>query len=661
MKKRYDELVEIINEANYNYHTLDKPTITDQEYDKYLRELYVLEEKHPELKIDNSPTNRAGGQVLEGFDKVEHKVPMLSLSNVFNEEELISFDNRIKKAGIENPAYICELKIDGLSFALHYEKGRLVTATTRGDGQVGENITNNVMTIKTVPLVLKEPIDIEVRGEIFMGKDVFIELNKKRVENGEQAFQNPRNAAAGSVRQLDSKVTSQRKLDCFIYHIPNAIDLGIKTQEEALSYLEKLGFKVSENNKRANNISDVISYINKSNELKETLNYEIDGVVVKLNSFADQEKLGFNARTPKWASSYKYPAQDTYTKLLDIIFTVGRTGQITPNAVLEPVLVQGSTIQRATLHNEDYIIEKNLKIGDIVSVRKAADVIPEVSGVLLERRDGSQKDFEMITDCPICSTQLIKRQGQVDHFCPNPNCEGRGIGSLVHFASRGAMNIDGLGERIIEILFSSNYLRKFSDIYKLNINRQELIELAGFGEKSIDKLLKAIENSKENSLERLLFGLGIANVGEKTAKILAQEYNNLDNLIKASADDLIKINDIGDIIAKSIVDYFADSENLAEIEALKAAGLCFDYLGVKTASEGLAGKTFVVTGSLDKYTRGEIHDLIEAHGAKTSSTVSKKTSYVIAGLEAGSKLEKAKQLNVPILSEEDFEIMMKDI
>lgn len=655
MKNRYEELIKIINEANYHYHTLDNPQISDQEYDKYLRELYLLEEKNPELRDPNSPTSRAGGMILDDFEKVVHTVPMLSLSNVFNEDEIISFDNRIKKSGIYNPFYICELKIDGLSFSIHYEKGKLVKAATRGDGEVGEDITNNVKTIKTVPLQLNEAIDIEVRGEIYMSKKTFEDLNVEREKEGIPLFQNPRNAAAGSVRQLDSKMASKRKLDCWIYHLPNAREYGIKTQEEALSFLKKLGFKVNDKNLLAKDIDEVIIFIAKATELRKTLEYEIDGVVIKLNNLSDQESLGFTARTPKWATSYKFPAQDSYTKLIDIIFTVGRTGQITPNAVLEPVLVQGSTIRRATLHNENFILEKGLKIGDIVSVRKAADVIPEVGSVLIERRNGKEKDFVMIDACPICQTKLIKKEGQVDHYCPNINCEGRKIEGLIHFASRNAMNIEGLGERIVEDFFNLNYLRSFSDIYDIAKYREELVELEGFGTKSIDKLLASIEKSKENSLEKLIFALGIENIGEKTAKVLAKEYKSLDNLMTSKLEDLIRINDIGETIAKSLVDYFTNVEVISVIEKLRLRGLNFNYLGKENSDAIFEGKTFVVTGSLENYSRDEIEELIENLGGKTSSAVSKKTSVVIAGKEAGSKLEKAKELGTELWSEEDFQ------
>ena len=551
MKERYEELVKIINEADYNYHTLDKPTITDQEYDKYLRELFELEIEYPELISEDSPTQRVGGKVLDEFKKITHSIPMFSLSNVFNESEIIAFDNRIRKEGIV-PNYVCELKIDGLSVSLKYEKGKLVSGATRGDGVIGEDITENVKTIKTIPLKLNKDIDIEVRGEIYMSKDVFNKLNENRKENGLDLFQNPRNAAAGSIRQLDSKIAASRKLESWIYHLPNPEDYGISTHYEALEFMKNLGFRVNPNNRLVNDVSEILDFIDEKALERSSLPYEIDGIVIKLNNIANQKKMGFTAKYPKWATAYKFPAQEVLTKLTDIIFTVGRTGQITPNAVLEPVIVQGSTIRRATLHNEDFVKSKDLKIGDTVSIRKAADVIPEVVKSLPERRTGNEKDFEMITNCPICDSVLIKKEGQVDYYCINPNCPARKIESLIHFVSRKAMNIDGLGDRIIEDFYNMHFINNFVDIYNLENHKKDLTELEGFGEKSIDNILKAIENSKNNSLEKFIFALGIPNVGEKTAKILAKRYKTMENFMNAEYEELNEIYDIGGIIAKSI-------------------------------------------------------------------------------------------------------------
>lgn len=654
VEKRIDELIKIINEADYNYHTLDNPTITDQEYDKYLRELFDLEEEYPELVRDDSPTHHAGGKVIDEFLKVEHKIPMMSLSDVFNESELISFDERIKKEGI-NPKYMCELKIDGLSVSLLYEDGVLVRAATRGDGVIGEDITHNVKTIKVIPLKLKEKINIEVRGEIFMNKKTLIEVNEERKKQNLPPLQNCRNAAAGSIRQLDSKVAAKRKLDNFIYHLPNPEDFSINTHEEAVEYMKKLGFKINPNNRLVNNINEVLEYIEQKGKERDSLPYDIDGVVIKVNDIASQKKLGFTARYPKWATAYKFPAVEVLTKLTDIIFTVGRTGQVTPNAVLEPVIVAGSTIKRATLHNEDYVIAKDLKIGDIVSIRKAGDVIPEVVEAKLERRTGCEKDFKMITDCPICGTKLVKKDGKVDYFCVNENCPTRQIEGLIHFASRDAMNIDGLGERIVEDFFNFGFIKKISDIYKLENHRKDLITLEGYGNKSVAKLLDAIDDSKNNSLEKLIFGIGIPHVGEKTAKILASNFKTIDNLINATVDDLVNIDDIGGIIAKSIKDYFTNQFNLEEIERLKNLNINMNYLGKESfENDNFKNKTFVITGTLDKYSRDEAKEIVEANGGKSVESVSKKTSVVIVGKNPGSKYEKAKSLGIEIWDEEEF-------
>lgn len=655
MKERIDELIKILEEANYNYHVLDNPTITDQEYDSLFRELQILEEKYPELVREDSPTHRVGGVVLDGFNKVTHSIPMMSLGDIFNEEEIVAFDSRIKKEGI-NPSYVCELKIDGLSVSLHYEKGILKTAATRGNGTIGEDITNNVKTIKSIPLKLKEEIDIEVRGEIYMSKDTLKKLNEEREKKGEPLLQNCRNAAAGSIRQLDSKVAASRKLDSWIYHLPNPEDYGIKTQWESLEFMKKLGFKTNPNNLLVTDVNGILAYIDAKGKERPSLEYDIDGVVIKVNNISEQKQLGFTAHHPKWAIAYKFPAEQVLTKLTDIIFTVGRTGQITPNAVLEPVIVAGSTISRATLHNEDYVINKDLKIGDIVSIHKAGDVIPEVVEAIKERRTGKEKEFKMIDTCPMCGSTLIRKEGQADWFCMNDNCPARNIEKLCHFVSRKAMNIDGLGDKIIEDFFNLKYISDITDIYKLDKYREELIELEGYGNKSIDNLLEAINNSKSNSLERLLFGLGIPNVGEKTAKVLAMLYEDLDKLINASFDELNSIPDIGDIIAQSIVDFFNDERNLKIINELKNIGVNTLYTGPKVEkNDNFYNKTFVITGTLTKYTRDEVEEKIELLGGKTSSSVSKKTYAVIVGENPGSKYTKAQELNIPIWSEDDLE------
>lgn len=654
MKERMEELIDIINEADYNYHTLDNPTITDQEYDKYLRELIEIEEAHPEWVREDSPTQHAGGKIIEGFEKVTHKIPMMSISDVFSESEVIAFDERIKKEGF-HPEYVCELKIDGLSVSLLYEKGKLVRAATRGDGTVGEDITHNAKTIKVIPLKLKEEVDIEVRGEIFMNKKTLDKLNEERKKNGQPLLQNCRNAAAGSIRQLDSKVAAQRKLDNFIYHLPNPLDYGIHTHYEALEYMKKLGFKTNPNNRLVKDINGVLEYIDEKAKQRESLPYDIDGIVIKVNNIDDQQRLGTTAKYPKWCTAYKFPAKEVLTKLTDIIFTVGRTGQITPNAVLEPVIVAGSTISRATLHNEDYVKEKDLKIGDIVSIRKAGDVIPEVVEVKKERRTGKEKDFEMITNCPMCNTPLVKKEGQVDYYCPNQKCPARNIESLIHFVSRDAMNIDGLGDRIMEDFYNFHFIATIPDIYSLKEHEKDLIRLEGYGDKSVTNLLNAIEESKKNSLEKLIFGLGIPHVGAKTAKLLAQKYKTLQNLMEQTEEELTKVPDIGGIIAKSVVDYFNNPHHKAIVEELIDLGINTTYLGQEIIEdEDFAGKSFVLTGSLTLFTREEAKEKIESLGGKTVDSVSKKTSVVIVGNKPGSKYDKALKLGIPIWTEEEF-------
>lgn len=654
VKQRIDYLVDIINEANYNYHVLDNPTITDQEYDKYLRELYTLEEKYPDLVREDSPTQKIGGEVIDDFKKITHDKPMMSLSNVFNEEEVRLFDERIKKEGII-PEYVCELKIDGLSVSLKYKNGKFVSAATRGDGITGEDITHNAKTIKTIPLKLKENIDIEVRGEIYMSKKTLDELNKERAKNNEPLLKNARNAAAGSIRQLDSKIAAKRKLDTFIYHLPNPEDFGIKTHYEALEFMKNLGFKTNPNNKIVGSIDEVIDFIKEKTKIRDTLPYDIDGIVIKVNNIKEQLDLGFTARYPKWATAYKFPAELVYTKLKDIIFTVGRTGQVTPNAILEPVIVMGSLISKTTLHNEDYVKDKEIMIGDTVAIKKAGDVIPEVVSVLKERRNGTEIPFEMAKTCPICGSALIRKETESAYYCHNPKCDAKHIEGLIHYSGRNAMNIEGFGDSITEDFYNMGYLKRVYDYYTLYKYKDELMSLEGFGEKSIIKLLSSIEKSKENSLERLLFALGIRHVGAKTAKILAKHYQDIDSLMTATYDELSKINDIGDIIAKSVVNYFKEEQNLEIINKLKEYHVNMKYLlddSKETAD--FSGKTFVLTGSLSQITREEATTLIENFGGKVSGSVSSKTNVVIVGEAPGSKYDKALSLGITIWQEEEF-------
>ncbi len=655
IEKRMNELIDIINKASYEYYALDNPTISDQEYDDYYNELLRIERDHPELKREDSPTVRVGGEALDSFVKVTHETPMLSFDDIFNEDEVIAFDERIRKT-VASPSYTLEPKMDGLSGSLIYKNGVLVRAATRGDGVTGEDITQNVKTIRSVPLKLTKPIDIEVRGEIYMSKDIFNKLNYEREKNGEKPFANPRNAAAGSVRQLDSKVTANRGLDYMAYFIPNPSAYGIEFQSDSLLFLKELGFKTNyKYNKVANNYKEILDYIEDLGKKRESLPFPIDGVVLKVNSLKDEEKLGATARVPRWGIAYKFPALEVLTTLKDIKFTVGRTGKITPNAIFSPVHVDGSLISRATLHNEAYCIEKDIRIGDVIEVHKAGDVIPEVGEVKKERRTTDLKPFKMITECPICSTKLIKKEGEADYYCPNQNCPSRKIEGLIHYAERDAMNIEGLGDSIVSDLFNFDFVKKIEDIYTLQSHREELIELEGYGEKSINNLLSAIEKSKDNSLERLIFALGIKHVGKKTAKILAKKYKNLDTLKEASLEELSMIPDVGSIIAKSVYDYFRNPNNISLIEDLRKFGVNFNYLGKdEIESEFFTGKTFVLTGALNLYTRDDAKNIIENYGGKTSESVSKKTSAVIVGANPGSKYEKAKKLNIPILTEEEF-------
>lgn len=657
MKERMDELIDYINKASYEYYVLDNPTITDQEYDDYYNELLSIEEKYPELKREDSPTNRVGGAVLDKFEKVTHDHPMLSFDDIFNEEEIILFDERIKKV-VSTAHYTLEPKMDGLSGSLIYKNGILVRGATRGDGVTGEDITTNIKTIKSVPLRLTEDIDIEVRGEIYMSKKSFLEANIEKIKSGEKEFANPRNAAAGSIRQLDSKVAAKRNLDFMAYFIPNPEDYGIKTQKESLEFLRKLGFVTNYKlNGYAKNVKDITNYIDSLSEKRDNLPFEIDGVVLKVDNLEDEKRLGFTSRVPRWGIAYKFPAKEVLTTLKEIKFTVGRTGKITPNAIFSPVHVSGSLVSKATLHNSDYCIDKDVRVGDTISIRKAGDVIPEVVEVKLDRRKEDSVPFKMIENCPMCNSVLVRKDA--NHYCKNEHCPSRKIESLIHFSSRDAMYIEGFGESIVEDFYNLGYLKNIDDFYTLDKYKDELMLLEGFGEKSISKLLESASNSKKNSLERLLFGLGIRYVGKKTAKILSKYYKTMDNLIKADFDELKSINDIGDVIAKSIVDYFSDENNINLINRLKDLNLNMRYLGeeVNTSNENINGKTFVITGTLSR-PRDEIKEEIEGLGGNVTGSVTKKTDYVIVGEKAGSKLTKATELGIRVLTEEEYNNML---
>ena len=657
MKERYLELIKNIEKANYDYYTLDNPSISDSTWDSWMQELISIEEKHPDLKRKDSPSERIGNKIIEAFEKVTHKTPMMSLGNVFNESELINFDEKIKKE-FPNPIYVCELKIDGLSVSLNYENGILISAATRGNGIVGEDITHNVKTIKTIPLNLNRNINIEVRGEIYMSKKSFLDLNEERKLKEEPLFQNPRNAAAGSIRQLNSSIAKSRNLDAFLYQEP---ETQHKTHHDSLEYLKSLGFIVNPNIEICKSITDVILYIDVWSQKRDDLPYEIDGIVIKVNDIEMQKELGYTAKTPKWAIAYKFPAEEVETKLTDIICTVGRTGQITPNAIFEPVKVMGSTIRRATLHNEQFIIDRDLKIGDAVTIRKAGDVIPEVVGAITTKRTGNETDFKMPSKCPICETGLIKSPTNIDLICPNDSCPARNIESIIHFASKNAMNLDGLGERIVEDFYNMGFMKDFIDIYTLEKHKEALTELEGFGDKSIANLLSTITESKNNSLERLLFGLGIKGIGEKTAKVLAKKYNTIEKLSNASREDLETIPDIGPILADNIVEYFNNEDNAKILNALKELGINMSYAGdVINENQNFLNKKIVVTGSLKNYNRNEIQSLIEISGGVWTTSVTKNTDIVIVGENPGSKYDKALELNIEVWSEEDLSIKLQN-
>jgi DNA ligase (NAD+) len=655
IKQRMTELIQIINQANEDYHTKDQPKISDQAYDQYLKELIMLEEKYPENKQVDSPTQKIGGAVLEGFQKVTHRIPMMSLSNVFNFDELRQFDERIKKV-VDNYSFATELKIDGLAVSLVYENGLFVRAATRGNGVVGEDVTDNVKTIKSLPIRLTQPIDIEVRGEIFMPHKSFKQLNEQRLANDEALFANPRNAAAGTIRQLDSKVVSKRNLDIFVYMIVEA-SRYVSSQTEALSFLKTLGFKVNPNYTHVNTIEKLISQIGKYDEVRKMLPYETDGVVIKVNEFDLYDRIGFTSKFPKWATAYKFQAEQVETVLKDITFQIGRTGVVTPVAELEPVSISGSTVARATLHNEDYILAKDIRVGDSVIVHKAGEIIPEVLNVVLEKRV-KQQPFEMIHNCPVCGAPVVRKLGEADHYCSNPDCPGKNINSLIHFSSRVAMDIDTLGEKVVETLHDLGYLNRIPDIYLLHNYQNELKDLPGFADKKVEKLIQAIEDSKKQSFDKLLFGLGIKHVGAKVAKTLIKHYPTIEDLMDAKIEDLMNIHEIGEQIAVSITDYFANPKHQEMIDELKELGLNMTYEKEETIKHIFNNKTIVLTGKLSIFTRDQAADLIEKLGGKVSSSVSAKTDFVVAGEDAGSKLKKAKELNVKVIDEEEFKVMI---
>ncbi|NBJ69374.1 MULTISPECIES: NAD-dependent DNA ligase LigA [Clostridia] len=651
------QLTETLNQYNYEYHVLDKPTVEDAIYDQKMQELRKLEEAYPEFKDPDSPTQRVGGEPLEGFQKVEHRIPMLSLANAFNEQDIRDFVRRASQGTEEPISFVCELKIDGLAVSLTYEDGKFVRGATRGDGTIGEDITSNLRTIRSIPLTIREKETLEIRGEAFMPHKSFLALNEERKANGEEPFANPRNAAAGSLRQLDPKIAAKRNLDIFLYGVGEWSNSNLTKHSERLERLKEIGLKTNPEWRKCYSVEEVMEYVEYWTKERPHLHYEIDGIVIKVDDLLQQEELGYTAKSPRWAIAYKFPAEEAVTKLIDIELSVGRTGVITPTAILNPVKVAGTTVQRASLHNEDLIREQDIRIGDTVVIKKAGDIIPKVVRVMVEERTGEEKEFHMPKDCPACGAELVRLEEEVALRCINPNCPAQLKEGLIHFVSRNAMNIDGLGEKVIAQLFQAELVKTIADIYRLE--KAELLELERMGEKSVTNLLAAIEASKANSLERLLFGLGIRFVGAKAAKTLAMEFGTMEKLQQATYDDLLAINEIGEKMADSIVQYFQEQQVIELLDELRALGVNMTYLGARPSEAAKTspfhGKTVVLTGKMDIYTRTEAKELIESLGGNVTGSVSKKTDLVIAGEDAGSKLEKAEKLGIDVWNESQFQ------
>lgn len=657
-KKRLEELRKEINYHNWLYHVKDEPELSDAEYDKLTRELTQLEGQYPDLITPDSPSQRVGGQVLEGFATVTHPTPMLSLDNAFDAPSLRQFHSRlVRLVGVE-PEYVVELKIDGLAVALDYQGGAFARGATRGDGTTGEDITANLRTIRSLPLRLNEPATIRVRGEAFMSRDAFARLNKTREEQGQPLFANPRNAAAGSLRQLDTKIAASRQLDLLVYTLEDSGDHYLDSHWQALDWLEQLGFLLSPHRRRFSDLEAMIEYIENWREKRLALPYATDGMVVKVDSLALQRRAGHTSKSPRWAIAWKFPAEQGQSKVLDITLNIGRTGAITPTAELEPVQLAGTTVSRASLHNEDYIKEKDVRIGDRVIVQKAGDIIPEIVAVVKEVRDGSETVWQPPKNCPACGSDSLRVEGEAVRRCPNPRCPAQIRERVIHYASRGAMDIDGLGPAVVDALFKAELIRDVADLYKLQV--EALIPLERIGEKSAINLVNAIAETKKRPLARLLFGLGIRFVGAKAARLLAEEFCSLDALLEATHEQLTAIGEIGDTIASSVVKELESPEMQDLIARLKKAGVNTTQ-PKKQAGGALAGQTFVLTGSLENFTRNEAKALIEEQGGKVTSSVSAKTDYVVAGEKAGSKLEKARELGVTVLDEEQFNALTKTL
>ncbi|HFJ5741117.1 TPA: NAD-dependent DNA ligase LigA [Enterococcus faecium] len=655
--KRAEELRTRLNQWSREYYVEDKPTVEDYVYDKEYAELVAIEEQYPDLITSDSPTQRVGGKVLEGFEKVTHDIPLYSLNDVFSKEELIAFDQRVQKAVGRVVDYCCELKIDGLSVSLRYEDGNFVRGATRGDGTVGENITENLKTVRSVPIKLKEPMNIEVRGECFMPKRSFVQLNQDREAEGKDIFANPRNAAAGSLRQLDSKITAKRNLDTFLYTVADFGPMQAKTQYDALEELEKIGFHTNREKRLCHSIDEVWSYIEEYHDKRVDLPYEIDGIVIKVNEFSLQDQLGFTVKAPRWAAAYKLPPEEVETLIENIEWTVGRTGVVTPTAIMTPVRVAGTTVSRASLHNGDYIKLKDIRLKDTVLIYKAGDIIPEVSQVVLDKRPKDSEEYQLPTHCPVCGSELVHLDEEVALRCINPKCPAQMKEGLNHFVSRNAMNIDGLGPRVLEQMYDKKLVADVADLYKLT--EEELLTLDKIKEKSANNILTAIDNSKDNSVERLIFGLGIRHVGAKAAKILAEHFGDLETLSKSDYESIIALDTIGDIIADSVVTYFSNEEVHELMNELKQAGVNFEYKGLRNAQlqeveSPFKEKTVVLTGKLTRFTREEAKETIENLGGKVTGSVSKKTDIVVAGEDAGSKLTKAQELGIEVWTEDQM-------
>ena len=662
IKSRVNELHDLLNQYGYEYYVQDNPSVPDSEYDKLLRELIDIEEAHPEFKSPDSPTVRVGGEVQSSFEKVNHDTPMLSLGNAFNEQELRRFDQRIREQ-VGSVEYMCELKIDGLAVSLKYVEGRFVQGLTRGDGTTGEDITENLRTIHAIPLKINEPLSFEVRGEAYMPRSSFIRLNEEKEKNEEQPFANPRNAAAGSLRQLDPKLAAKRKLSVFLYSVNDFTDFDATTQSGALDELDRLGFKTNHERMRVGDIEGVLEYIEKWTKQREQLSYDIDGIVIKVNDIEQQDEMGYTQKSPRWAIAYKFPAEEVVTTLQDIELSIGRTGVVTPTAILDPVRVAGTTVSRASLHNEDLIHERDIRIGDSVVVKKAGDIIPEVVKSITERRPEGTLPYSMPTHCPSCDHELVRIEGEVALRCINPKCQAQLVEGLIHFVSRQAINIDGLGTKIIQQLYHHNVINDVADIFYLT--EDDLLPLERMGSKKVENLLKAIEDAKANSLEHLLFGLGIRHLGVKASQVLAEKYETMDRLLEVTEEELISIHDIGDKLAQSVVTYLENEDIKALIEKLKYKNVNMVYNGIKTSDiEGhpdFKNKTIVLTGKLQQLTRKEASAWLELQGAKVTSSVTKKTDLVIAGEDAGSKLTKAEKFGTEIWTEEQFVAKQNEI